>query len=98
MHSLQVNNLVKRWNNPDSQANFYLKSGVGYAVTDGQTEQSPAAFTGIATDWEDRRYFVSYENRFVHAGDVATKFSQNARVGITPYIGDFGDLHTWLMI
>ena len=23
---------------------------------------------------------------------------QSARVGIAPYIGDYGDLHTWLML
>lgn len=25
-------------------------------------------------------------------------FSQSGRVGVAPYIGDFGDLHTWLML
>lgn len=98
MHSLQLNNLIKRWNNNDSQANFYLKSGVGYAIANGNEEQSPSAFTGVAVDWENRRYFASYENRYVHAGDVGQKFTESARVGITPYIGEFGDLHTWLML
>lgn len=97
-HSIQLNNLVKRWNQRDSQANFYLKSGVGYAIAKGNEKQSPSAFTGIALDWENRRIFTSYENRYVHAGDITQKFMQSARVGVTPYIGDFGDLHTWLMV
>lgn len=97
-HSVQLNNLVKRWNNRDSQANFYLKSGAGYAIVKGNAEQSPSAFTGVAMDWEDRRYFVSYENRYVYADDITDDFHQSTRVGIAPYIGDFGDLHTWLML
>ncbi len=97
-HSIQLNNLVKRWNNPDSQANFYLKSGIGYAIKKGNSDQSPSAFTGIAADWENRRYFVSYENRYVHANDITDDFHQSGRIGFAPYIGDFGDLHTWLML
>lgn len=99
--TVQVNNLLKRWNNPDSQANLYLKSGLGAAYSDAgefDGEIDPAVFTGIAADWEDRRYFVSYENRYMEAGDIHDSFHQNARVGIAPYIGDYGDLHTWLML
>ena len=100
-NTLQVNNLLKRWNNKDSQANIYLKSGVGVAYSDaeefdGKTE--PALFTGIASDWEDRRFFISYENRYIEAGDIDDHFMQSARVGVAPYIGDYGDLHTWLML
>lgn len=99
--SVQLNNLLKRWNNKDSQANFYLKSGAGLAVSNGgelgnQTE--PAVFTGLALDWETRRYFVSYENRYIEASDLDDFFVQSARVGIAPYIADFGGLHTWLML
>ena len=94
--TLQLNTLLKRWNAPGQQANLYLKSGVGVAVDDGDT--GLAAFTGLATDWETRRYFVSYENRFF-AADTTDNFARHqARVGIAPYIGDYGDLHTWLML
>ena len=101
LNSVQMNNLIKRWNSKNSQANFYLKSGVGVAYSDagdfdGETEA--AGFTGIALDWEDRRYFTSYENRYIEAGDIDSSFMQSARVGIAPYIGDYGDLHTWLML
>lgn len=98
---LQLNYLVKRWNAPASQANFYLKSGAGiaysdYGAFDGESEL--AAFSGIGLDWEDRRFFTSYENRYTEAGDIASFFTQKARVGVAPYIGDYGDLHTWLML
>lgn len=94
--TLQHNELLKRWNASQSQANLYLKSGIGVAVGDGETE--PAAFTGIAADWEDRRYFTSYENRFYYAGEDEKFIKHKARIGIAPYVGDVGDLHTWLML
>lgn len=94
-HGVQFNYLVKRWNQPSSQANVYSKSGVGGAF-DGNS--GLAAFTGIALDWEDRRYFTAYENRFYHTKDLGRFLKQEARIGIAPYIGGYGDLHTWLML
>ena len=32
LNLIQMNNLIKRWNKPDSQANFYLKSGLGMPI------------------------------------------------------------------
>lgn len=100
-HGAQFNYLAKRWNAPASQANVYIKSGLGAAYSDAgrfDGEVNPAGFIGLAFDWEDRRYFTSYENRYTHAGNIDTFYMQKARVGIAPYIGDYGDLHTWLML
>lgn len=102
LHMGQLNNLVKRWNNPDSQANIYLKSGLGVATGYKNNNQSyneqAAFFTGIAMDWENRRYFISYENRYLNAQDIDKQFRQSARLGVAPYIGEYGDVHTWLML
>jgi hypothetical protein len=94
--TLTLNVLAKRWNLPGSQANFYIKSGVGTAYESDRTE--PAAFTGFEIDWEDRRFFTLYENRFFYAGDIEKFAKHTARLGIAPYIGDAGDLHTWIML
>ncbi len=88
--------LVKRWNFPAAQANFYLRTGTGIAYNNGETD--PAAFAGIDLDWENRRFFMLYENRFLTAGDTESFATHRARVGVAPYIGDYGDLHTWLML
>lgn len=100
-HGFQLNNLLKRWNGKDSQANLYLFSAAGVAYSDYQSfegKTEAAGFTGIEADWEDRRFFTSYENRLTYAGDITKEFRQKARVGIAPYIGDYGDLHTWFML
>ena len=96
IHAMQVNNLLKRWNNPDSQGNLYLESGFG--VSDKGGGLNPVAFTGITTDWEDRRFLVSYKNRVTTGEKINDFFMQSARVGVAPYIGEFGDLHTWVMV
>lgn len=101
LHTIQTNYLLKRWNQPAAQANLYLKSGLGFAYSDFESFNSktePAGFIGIATDWENRRFFTSYENRAYHAGDIDKFFIQTARIGVAPYIGDYGDVHTWLML
>lgn len=98
IHTFTMNNRLWRSNQPDAQANLYLLSGIGYAFDNGSNDTSPAAFTGIEADWENRRIFTSYQNKFTYAGDIDTEFSQSARIGIAPYIGESGDLHTWLML
>lgn len=90
-HGIQMNNLLKRWNNPDSQANIYLKSAVGVA-------ERPEGFTGLQADWEDRRFMVMYENMaMISPNDQKRKFHQSVGLGIAPYLGEAGDFHTWIM-
>lgn len=101
LNAVQVNTLLKRWNKQHSQANLYLKSGVGIVYSSADAfdgEMNLAAFAGLAADWEDRRYYFSYENRYTKAGKFADFFQQSARIGWAPYEGDYGDLHTWLML
>lgn len=98
MHSLHLANRLWRGNYPDAQANLYLESGIGYARTDGGDEESAAAYTGILADWENRRFYTEYSNRYVHADDIHQEFTQSARVGVAPYIAESGALHTWLIL
>lgn len=97
LNSLQLNNLVKRWNLPAAQGNFYIKSAIGNAHKSGQDEVY--GFSGIAGDFETRRYFISYENRYYKSdGDIIGHFEQSARIGIAPYVANYGNWHSWLML
>lgn len=94
---MQFNWLAKRWNNPDSQGNIYFLSGLGIANDDGDARAG--GYAGVEADWEDRRYYVSYENRYTAAGEtVKQEFQQKARIGIAPYVAEAGSLHSWLML
>ncbi|MBI1338801.1 hypothetical protein GC169_01130 [bacterium] len=96
---VQYNRLAKRWNAPASQGNIYLKLGAGQATPFGSRGggSEAAGFVGFAADWETRRWFTSYEARAYELGFDRT-FRQSARVGVAPYLGEAGDLHTWLMV
>ena len=95
---IQYNRLVKRWNTPDSQANLYFKAAAGQADPFGDgADVEAAGFVGVGADWETRRWFVSYEGRAYDLG-FTQDARQAARIGVAPYIGDYGDLHTWLML
>ena len=100
-NGISWNHIVKRWNFPNAQANFYIKSGAGVAHSDYQgldNKNEASGFTGIALDAEDRRFMAMYENRAMYAGDIDKFYEQSAMFGVAPYIGDYGDLHTWFMV
>jgi len=94
---LQYNRLVKRFNGTSSQANLYAKVGIGQADPFGRDGAELAGFVEFAADWETRRWFTEYRLRASDFADNET-VHHNARLGVAPYIGDYGDLHTWLMV
>lgn len=100
-HGLQFNYLAKRWNQPSAQANLYFKTALGQKKEEkNQLElvTDEVLYLGVAVDWENRRFFSSYSNRFQFSQSGIESRSHSARLGLTPYIGDYGELHTWLML
>jgi hypothetical protein len=95
-HAAQYVNTVKRWNQEDSQANLYLIIGAGIAEVRDNSELG--GNVGLSTDWEDRKFYVSYENHLKHVESQTSFFHETARVGIAPYVGSYQDLQTWLML
>ena len=82
--------LLNRKNTESSQRNLYLQSGIS---SKGFNEY----FYGMHGDWETRRLFVGFglkeTKRKIH--DYSEQYYQ---IGVAPYLGDYGDLHTWIMI
>jgi hypothetical protein len=94
---LQYTRLVKRWNAPKAQANLYAIAAAGRVSPFGPDGAAAGGFVGVMADWETRRWFLSYEARAIdYLNDESAEHM--ARVGVAPYIGDFGDLHTWFMV
>lgn len=97
LHSAQLNYLAKRWNQKESQGNVYLRTNFGDAYELGKNEAFGAI--GIMSDFETRRYFVSYAATYWKSRhDMVSLFSQKARIGIAPYVANYGNVHTWLML
>ena len=82
--------LLNRKNTENSQRNLYLQSGIS---SKGFNEY----FYGMHGDWETRRLFVGFglkeTKKKIH--DYSEQYYQ---IGVAPYLGDYGDLHTWIMI
>jgi hypothetical protein len=96
LEAATYNRLMARWNAPGSQANLFLLTGLGSAQ---QGDDSHLAGTiGIEADWETRRYYASYENRYLNAGSVERLFTQQARVGIAPYAARYDEIQPWFML
>ena len=92
----QLNTLVKRWNLDDGQGNIFWMTGAGGAFGNGGDRF--AAWTSVLADYETRRVFVSYEARLMYAQGIEKSFWQRGRVGVAPYLANYEDLNTWLMI
>lgn len=100
LNAPQATLLVRRWFGADYQANVYAFGGAGLASGDDRHGSGAAgvAYAGVLADWETRRLFLSYRNRVISGGPFGDAFMQAGRAGFAPYVGDTGDLHTWLMV
>lgn len=96
----QATYLVNRWFGENYQGNVYAFAGAGVAegVNDNPASAAFASFAGVMADWETRRWFASYQARAFDAGEVDKSFAHRGKVGVAPYVGNTGDLHTWLMV
>ena len=87
---LRLTYLADRKNTQNSQRNLYLQSGLS---TNGADDY----FYGAHGDWETRRWFVGFGLKKVKK-EMVDYGQQYLQMGVAPYLGEYGDLHTWLMI
>ena len=87
---LRFTYLLNRRNTQNSQRNLYFQSGLS---SDGLDHY----FYGAHGDWETRRLFVGFGYKKTMA-ETLDYIEQYLQVGVAPYIGEYGDLHTWLML
>jgi hypothetical protein len=92
----QLNTLIKRWNLPDGQGNIFSMTGAGIA-RQGSNSQ-PATWAGLLADYETRRWFFSYEPRLMYAGNIEKSFWERGYAGFAPYLANYDELNTWLLI
>ena len=92
----EINTLLKRWNLPDGQGNIFNMSGAGAALYHGDTQ--PCLWTAFLVDYETRRWFFSYEPRFVWDGNIEKSVWQRAYIGVAPYLANYDELNTWFLI
>lgn len=87
---LRFTYLLDRKNTEKSQRNFYFQSGINPDKADNY-------FLGIHGDWETRRLYTGFSYKNVRLR-TQTYQDKSFQLGIAPYLGEYGDLHTWLMV
>ena len=87
---LRFTYLINRKNSLHSQRNLYFQSGLS-------TKSGNDLFYGIHGDWETRRWFLGFDTKKVE--NRLKSYNQNhVQIGFAPYLGEYGDIHTWLML
>tara|TARA_A100001011_G_scaffold271579_1_gene280791 strand:- start:432 stop:1037 length:606 start_codon:yes stop_codon:yes gene_type:complete len=87
---LRLTYLLNRKNTQNSQRNLYFQSGVSSKGFDN-------IFYGIHGDWETRRLFFGFNLKQVE-NEKKDYYDQSYQLGFAPYLGNYGDLHTWVML
>ena len=87
---LRFTYLLNRKNTFKSQRNFYFQTGVS-------TQGIGNHFYGVHGDWETRRWYSGFGVKRV-ISDTLSFTDQFFQAGFAPYLGEYGDLHTWLML
>jgi hypothetical protein len=86
--NLRFTYLVNRKNTKNSQRNFYFQSAV--------STKNKNYIYGVHGDWETRRYFIGFDYKEVK--NIIDYKNKHIQLGFAPYLGTYGDLHTWLML
>lgn len=87
---MRLTYLLNRKNTKHSQRNLYFQSGA--SLTNSEDN-----FHGIHGDWETRRLFTGFGYKKI-AYNINNYVEQYYQAGFAPYLGEYGDLHTWLMM
>jgi hypothetical protein len=82
--------LLNRKNTKDSQRNLYFQSGIS---SKGFNE----FFYGVHGDWETRRFFIGFGLKETEK-KIQDYLEQYYQIGVAPYLGDYGDFHTWIIL
>lgn len=92
----QLDYLVKRWNNSDSQTNIYAYGS--YGSMNFQSHSRSATLAGLEADAEDRKYFImsKYEKMWSTLGPDF--YHSEFRLGIAPYEAEINEWASWFMI
>lgn len=88
--NLKTTYLLNRKNTKASQGNLYLTGGMS-------TKSKDNFFYGVHGDWETRRIFTSFS--YINKHTNKKNYTENEfKLGVAPYLGEYNDLHTWIMV
>ncbi|TVQ78915.1 MAG: hypothetical protein EA369_05875 [Bradymonadales bacterium] len=92
----QANLLIHRWNHPSFQANIYAMGGLGQGRSDGR--YALVGMAGAQADMEDQRFYGMLAYNSYLSRLIPNFHSYTARAGFAPYIGEFHEFHSWVIL
>jgi hypothetical protein len=101
LSELTYTRLVKRWNLPDAQANFWFVTGIGQAWTrdrtTGMSETRAMISPGIQFDYETTRIYFAAMSRFYRASGINHDFDA-VRGGFSFYETEYDETQPWFVL
>jgi hypothetical protein len=93
----QYNQLLKRWNELDSQATVNLSIGLG-GRHDSRRSDALAGYVALEVDYETRTVYTQLAAETLQS-ESGVHFSRyRARAGVAPYKAAFEGLQSWLIV
>lgn len=94
--NLHLGLLLKRWNNWESQGNFYLFGGPG--IQQRNNVEKYFSRYGAQADWESRRIYTLASYTAAQSKDFGSLENFEARLGFAPFLAGFKDLNIWAIL
>ena len=64
---------------------------------EGTKNYNKSYFIGSSADWETQRLYANYAVRYTDVDKIEDFLLHSGAAGFAPYVGDYGDLHTWIL-
>jgi hypothetical protein len=93
----QLNYLIKRWNELDSQANVNASVGFG-GRHDSVKHDSVAVYGALEADYETRRLYSQVSAETLQSANNVQFTRYRGRLGVAPYKADFEALNPWIVM
>lgn len=89
----QLNGLVKRFYQDDSQGNIYVKGGLGIEPNTKKMVQ----YAGTQMDWETRTFYSAIATDTILTDQQIARQSTQIRLGLSPYEAKYDEIQAWLL-
>lgn len=101
LSELTYTRLLKRWNQPEAQANLWFVGGIGELwlhENDRNADAQRAAISpGIQADYETTRIYLSAMHRLYRAADINHDYSA-VRAGFSFFESHYEQTQPWLLV
>ena len=103
LEELTYTRLIKRWNAPNAQANFWFQGGIGALQGEDKRIGKDDGFDkimltpGVQFDYETTRIYFQAAHRLYRASNINHDYT-SVRAGVSFYESDYDKTQPWLIL